>query len=383
MHNPAQFAGRLVKLRATVEAGFEYSVIVDRKDPSCNGPWFEYALAKDETRPFVIPEDLELQQAHPVFRVEDGNFKQFQEAQSARVYSRTKERMTLGNMGGHRRYDVTATMTGRVDFAGNSRNGFGQMGGWRVRFLLASVEDVTAQELPYDWSKFSREPVRFPQGEIHGKLTDAQGQPMKFAKVEAITPEGKVSENEPWALTNTEGSYSLHVEPGQYFVVVDRTEAATEEHPFMATYYPSAEDKSSAALLNIADGAKLVDINIQMSRVLTPRFIDILVVGPDDKPVGNALVRLTETGRDGIAGLKGLPRSDAGGQVRLLKFEGLDYLLWAESYDLPGAQCAPVVRLERNREITGPIHEKITLDSQTCSNQWEDAVKARRTALFP
>ena len=48
MHNPTTFAGRIVKVRATVASGFESSTIVDVKDKSCRGPWFEDALKKGE-----------------------------------------------------------------------------------------------------------------------------------------------------------------------------------------------------------------------------------------------------------------------------------------------------------------------------------------------
>src|SRR5450631_2651457 len=51
IHNPAAFAGRIVKVRATVASGFESSTIVDANDKPCRGPWFEYALKEGEPPP--------------------------------------------------------------------------------------------------------------------------------------------------------------------------------------------------------------------------------------------------------------------------------------------------------------------------------------------
>jgi hypothetical protein len=138
IHNPAAFAGRIVKVRATVASGFESSTIVDANDKPCRGPWFEYALKEGE--PPRDSRDAELQRQHRVFLKEDESMKRFTEAVGTFVPAREK-----GVRGG-RRYNVTATMTGRVDDAGANGIGFGHLNGSRVRFLLISVEDVSAEE---------------------------------------------------------------------------------------------------------------------------------------------------------------------------------------------------------------------------------------------
>jgi hypothetical protein len=176
MRTPDAFAGRMVKVRAAVQSGFESSTIVDANEPSCDSPWFDYAPKKEST---VQPRSYDAEQLglHPVFLLEDENMKRFDDALSAVVYPRSNGTLFIG--GNPKRFNVTATMTGRVDDAWEGGSGFGHLNGWRVRFVLISVEDVTTEERSYNWTEFSPDPVRFPHGTIRGKLTDAEGKPIK------------------------------------------------------------------------------------------------------------------------------------------------------------------------------------------------------------
>jgi hypothetical protein len=198
MRTPDAFAGRMVKVRATVQSGFESSTIVDANVPSCNGPWLDDA-PKKESQPESDSYDAELQRLHPAYLIEDENMKRFDDALSAVVYPRNSKTIFIG--GNPQRYNVTATMTGRVDYAGEQELGFGHMNGWRVRFVLSSVEDVATEERSYNWAEFSSDPVRFPHGTIRGKLIDAEGKPIKSAWVGAIPAEGKVPISYPEVLT--------------------------------------------------------------------------------------------------------------------------------------------------------------------------------------
>lgn len=140
IHNPAAFSGRIVTVRATVASEFESSTIVDANERPCRGPWFEYALKQGE-----VPRnsrDAELQRRHPVFLKEDESMKRFNEALRAFAYPRDNRVQSRAAP----RYNVTATMTGRVDDAGATRSGFGHLGGYRIRFVLSSVEDVSTEE---------------------------------------------------------------------------------------------------------------------------------------------------------------------------------------------------------------------------------------------
>jgi len=87
--DPSAFAGRIVKLRATVETGMESSTISDAAGGSCDGPWLEIAPKKDSPAR-LEGNDAELQRQNPVFLVEDGNMKQFDDALDAVGIRETK-----------------------------------------------------------------------------------------------------------------------------------------------------------------------------------------------------------------------------------------------------------------------------------------------------
>jgi hypothetical protein len=368
MNDPPRFAGLIVRLRATVNRGFELSTIVDANQPSCGGPWLEIAPKKDSLSD--QNSHVESRQLESVFLVEDENMKRFDDALDAVVYPRENKTLFIG--GSPPRYLVTATLTGRVDYAGEEGLGFGHMNGWRVRFVLSSVEDVATEEISYDWTRFSRDPVRFPHGTIRGRLTDAEGKPIRSAWVAAIPAEGPVSISSAEVLTKEDGSYLLDVKPGRYFGVVNRDNPANAEVPVLTTYFPSAEDEASATLLNVADYVLLSGIDIQIHRVLVPHFLGVRVL-LGEEPANGAYVYLTQTNRAPIVGPHGVTHTDSEGQARLQGFEGLDYLLWADLGSWPNKRCAPVVALDRNHIQSDPIVVRISLTQDACSKQEREA----------
>jgi Carboxypeptidase regulatory-like domain len=382
MHDPAAFAGKLVRLHATIRSGFELSTIVDEADSSCQGPWLEYAHTSGQPESYAFPDDVRWQRENPVFLVDDSNLKVFQDALNARVYSRIDKPVSFATMGGYKRYQVSARMTCRVDYAGNSRNGFGQMSQWRVRFVLVSVENVTTHEFPYDWSKYSRTPGPFPHGTLHGRVVDAQGKAVARVEVQAIAAQGKVSEDEATTYTNNDGSYSLNVQPGKYVVVANRTTAATPEAPFLATYYPSVEDRASGTPLNVAESNELTGIDIRMHSALKPFAADVQVLDIGGKPVPQVSVFLTERGRNGPVGVESSTNSDAEGHAHVTGFEDVDYVLWADSYREGSAlRCAPLVHLHHGQAFPNSIVVKISLNQAQCDEQSKQALDARGAAL--
>jgi hypothetical protein len=275
------------------------------------------------------------------------------------------------------KYKVTATMTGRVDYAGERGFGFGHMNGWRVRFVLSAVENVSTQDIAYDWAKFSRDPVHFPHGTIQGKLTNAEGKPIGLAWVGAIPAKGMVPIEYPKQLTEKDGTYSLYVKPGKYFIVVNYEEPATDDVPVLTTYFPSAESEAGATPRSVADYDEIKGIDIQIHRVLKPRFFDVQVLDAEGKPAVGAYVFLTQKDREDIAGkCCGVINVDSQGRAQLLAFEDLDYLLWAKFDSYPNEQCAPVISLDANRSNAEMIVARISLAQNACMQQEQDALHA-------
>jgi hypothetical protein len=375
MADPSAFSGRLVKLRATLETGPEAATISDAAGGSCDGPWLEIAPKKDSPAR-LEDSDAELQRQNPVFLFEDGNMKQYDDAMDAVVYPRDEDSEFEG-ASGPPKYKVSATMTGRVDYTGEHGFGFGHMNGSRVRFVLSAVENVSTQEIAYDWAKFSRDPVHFPHGTIQGKLTEAGGKPIGLAWIGAIPATRKVPLDYPKELTENDGTYSLYVKPGKYLIVVNYDEPATDRVPLLTTYYPSAESEGDATPITVVDYDEIKGIDIQIHRVLKPRFFDVQVLGAEGKPAVGAYVFLTQKDREDIAGnCCGVIKVDSQGRAKLLAFEELDYLLWAKLGGYPNEQCAPVIGLDSTRTNAETIVARISLPQNACMQQEQDALHA-------
>ena len=165
---PASFDGKTVRIKGTVVAGFDEFVIKDTADPNCGFPvnaiWLSYPQGtKGKAGPAAI---VTVQPAHnftgkytPPARAavtldKSKDFKQFDS-----LLSQTHEKggMCLGCT----RYEVTATLVGRLDTVANARltfdaggkiigfGGFGNMNAYPARLVLQSVTDVTPKEVDY------------------------------------------------------------------------------------------------------------------------------------------------------------------------------------------------------------------------------------------
>ena len=167
--NPASFDGKMVRIKGTVVAGFDEFVIKDATDPNCgfqvNGIWLSYPQgSKAKSGPVAI---VTAQPAHnfagtlktptrtPVTLDKSKDFKQF-DSLLAQSHQKGAD-MCLGCA----RYEVTATLVGRLDGVADALvkrdasgkivglGGFGNMNAYPARLVLASVSDVTSKEIDY------------------------------------------------------------------------------------------------------------------------------------------------------------------------------------------------------------------------------------------
>jgi hypothetical protein len=167
--NPASFDGKMVRIKGTVVAGFDEFVIKDATDPNCtfqvNGIWLSYPQgSKAKSGPVAI---VTAQPAHnfagtlktptrtPVTLDKSKDFKQF-DSLLAQSHQKGAD-MCLGCA----RYEVTATLTGRLDGVADALvkrdasgkivglGGFGNMNAYPARLVLQSVSDVTPKEIDY------------------------------------------------------------------------------------------------------------------------------------------------------------------------------------------------------------------------------------------
>jgi hypothetical protein len=167
--NPASFDGKMVRIKGTVVAGFDEFMIKDATDPNCgfqvNGIWLSYPQgSKAKSGPVAI---VTAQPAHnfagtlkaatrtPVTLEKSKEFKQF-DSLLAQSHQKGAD-MCLGCA----RYEVTATLVGRLDGVPDASikrdasgkivgfGGFGNMNAYPARLVLESVSDVSPKEVDY------------------------------------------------------------------------------------------------------------------------------------------------------------------------------------------------------------------------------------------
>jgi hypothetical protein len=168
LKDPASFNGKIVRLTGTVAAGLDQFLIRDKDcSDSVNGIWLDYPPGtKGKAGPIAV---LELQPAHnfagtytaparaAVTLEKDKEFKQFD---SLLAQPHIKD---PGICLGCTRYEVTATLTGRLDGVADPAlkrdaagkitglGGFGNMNAYPARLVIQSVSGVAQKAV--DFSK--------------------------------------------------------------------------------------------------------------------------------------------------------------------------------------------------------------------------------------
>jgi hypothetical protein len=270
----------------------------------------------------------------PVTVLKDRNFKRFQELLDAEMHPRTRGIMCMDC----HRYEVSATMVGRVDYAGE-RMGYGHMNAYKLQFEMMSVSDVTPKDLSsrYDPKEFSPEPMRLPTGYIEGRLVSPDGKGYEDIWVTATRAD---AENEfigtGDADTDKDGGFKISVPPGEYVVGVNVIRPASEPFPFRTTYAPSAQSFKTAQVYKVAD-REHAKADIFLKAPLAPRSIPVVVQWPDGRPVEDANVWLTEAAGDpNIVVDTAVSHTKTDGAFTLKGVVETDYVVHADIYLKPG-----------------------------------------------
>ena len=328
--NPARFDGKLVSIRATVVSGFEvFAVRSPEKD--CGGMWLAYSDGGPVASTSIA---VSRPQRGTLTVIKDRNFRRFQRLLRAEMYPRTRQNTCLAC----NRYEVSATMVGRVDYAGDNQLGYGHMNGYRLQFEMLSVSKINAKDLTerYDQQLFSAQSVDLPTGYLEGRLIAPNGKAYEDIWVTATRP-GADNEflSTGDADTDKQGRFKITVPPGQYVVGVNVIRPASEPFPFRTTYAPSAHSYSSAQVYTVADGEH-VRADILLSAPLSARSIPIKVQWPDGRPVEDANVWLTEAvGDPNIVVDTAVSHTGPDGTFKLKGVAETDYLVHADIYVKP------------------------------------------------
>lgn len=319
-----------MSLRATVASGFEVFAIRSPED-DCGGMWLDYSEGGPTASTSLA---VSRQPRTPVTVLKDRNFKRFQKLLDAEMHPRTRGIMCMDC----HRYEVYATMVGRVDYAGEEM-GYGHMNGYKLQFEMMSVSDMTAKDLSsrYDPKEFSPEPVRLPTGYIEGSLVSPDGKRYEDIWVTATRAD---AENEfigtGDADTDKDGRFKISVPPGEYVVGVNVIRPASEPFPFRTTYAPSAQSFKTAQVYKVANGEH-VKADIVLKAPLAPRSIPVVVQWPDGRLVEDANVWLTEAAGDpNIVVDTAVSHTKMDGAFALKGVVETDYIVHADIYLKPG-----------------------------------------------
>lgn len=369
LKSPSSFDGKVVRLRATVIRGFEVFAIEDSKDSDCGRIWLEYPGAGPEAS-ISFGERMPKVQRPPVKLRKDEDLKRFQALLEATVYPRSPEISCMDCW----RYEVTATLTGRIDAAGKGR-GFGHLNAYSAELVLESVSEVSTKDRisQYDAKLYSPTPVRFPTGYLAGRVLDSAGRPVADVQVEA-GPAEESQEESPWKSfrrrTGKDGDFSFEVLPGRYRLGVNLEDPPSPEVPFPLTYYPGAATEKDATVVTVADGQRVKDLVIHLPPGLQPRAVPVSVVWPDGKPVEKANVWLVQVSRP--YAVVGGPVSHTGrdGFFNLQGFVGIDYVVYANIYVKPSytPYCAEKKTLKAGDRIEGRLVMVLTRTGDVCKS---------------
>ena len=344
VQSPEQFDGKLVRVRGTVLSGFEIFAVRDAVDTDCRVA-LEYAgggavasTSFGEATPNIDGAPLALRK--------DAAFERFERALEAEMYPRERG---LTCVACHR-YEVTAMLTGRIDVAGE-RQGFGHMNMFRVRFVLAGVEDVIARDRAseYDPDDYSPTPVRFAGGTVSGRLLDPDGKPVHGAQIDLVSTEDVplyLKDFTEW--TDAKGRFSIEAPPGTYVLSVNGKEPPSAEFPFPPIWYPGASDASSAQRIELRDRQRIRGLVIRPPRRLELQHVPVLVLWPDGRPVPDANVWLAEVARPTYVVGHAVSHTREDGTFELPGFPGIAYVVRANIYVKPFYKpyCAEPRRLD-------------------------------------
>jgi hypothetical protein len=295
--------------------------------------------------------------------------KRFQKLLDAEMYPR---RRGIGCIA-CTRYQVTATFTGRLDYAGKGR-GFGHMNAYETQLVLESVVDVSAtdQASHYDLKEFSPTPVHLPTGYLKGRVVAPDGRPVAKAEVNVTSTEDVpryMHDFTEWA--DEKGRFKVAVPPGTYLLGINLETPPSPAVPFAATYYPGTADLKTAKKLVVTDRQNLNGLAIRIPERLRERKVPVKVTWPDGKPVDDANVWLAEI-RNPTAVVGGaVSHTVADGMFDLIGFDGINYFVHADVYVKPlyKPYCAEPKTLKAEEDVPDRLVMALTRTGDVCRGE--------------
>ena len=285
--------------------------------PTSSSPASPSALSRDFPRPILIRDD---------------QFELLSKYLIARMYPRTEGARCMPC----NRYDqITATMTGMVNFTERTRYvSDGPPPNLRM-FFVQSVADVKARDISttYDPKEYSAEPVVYPRAYVTGKLLAADGNPLPQTKVQISSTEPPSSTKYGTEQkTDDQGQFTFAVPPGNYVLAINLYTGPSDDLPYDTTYFPCTTNEASAKVIQLKAEQHVDNVTFRLAGVkrLGERKFSGKVEWADGRPASDAFVRLTDVElHNGLVFRGPSTRSDADGNFTVNGFVGKDYFVHA------------------------------------------------------
>lgn len=181
-----------------------------------------------------------------------------------------------------------------------------------------------------------------PNGQIVGRIVDAEGQPVKKAKisllrVDASAPLSRGDEVGFDYVNDEQGKFQIgQVTPGEYLLGINVTGSPDKDSPYPPTFYPGVTSRSEAASIKVGLGEKLDDLVLRLPPRLVERTVQGVVVWPDGNPAAGAEVFLMDVNNPGYTTTGWGNKTDASGRFTLPGFDGVTYWVHANAPKHPG-----------------------------------------------
>ena len=254
--------------------------------------------------------------------------------------------------------------------------------GWRIdRSWLRYVKGLTERQDSTRSVTFILEDKRHasidvsfePDNGVEGRVVDANGNPMTKVCVYLWTPEQDKIFG-PSDCTDENGRFRIEsVTANSYHLVVNRDGRPSSQEPFPQVFYPGVTDRAKAALITVANGETVKDIDVVIPRLLETVTIEGVLLYSDDKPVADGYVKFKatspdingdvseSTNKDGhfkmrvVKGVKGVLSSDFYASIgRYIDCPKLDALIKESGEKFATIKTEPVT-IEANQDIADVV----------------------------
>jgi hypothetical protein len=363
--HPLDFEGKMVRVKVHIVTRFKSRVIEDADNPCSRVMRLTYSTEPAAPSSFIAGPDTPAKDLPRPTLIDDDQLKLFQKYLAARMYP-TSEGAPCSPCD---RYEITATLTGMVNFPVSAKPGSEPRNSRERLFFLQSLAGVTARDLSatYDPTKYSTEPPAFPRGYVSGRLLGPDGKPLPQTDVQVVSTEAvPASIKGTHQLTDDQGQFNFEVAPGQYVVAINVYTGPSKELPYGTTYLPGTTDVISATMIQVQAGQHVEHLTLQLSAAqrLREREFSGKVEWPDGRAATDVAVWINEDEHHQLLMKGPAGRTDAAGNFTLIGFEGRDYFLHASVNLAVKPVCANKLRLN-SAAPPNAIDLKLSVEGQT------------------